>query len=650
MRTRLFLIVAALLACPAPALAQTTPATIAPNEHLLADGIPPISRTAADAVGRYTEFRSATLWGWHPTRREIVIGTRFADVVQAHTVRFPGGDRTQLTFFPDRVQIARWQPATGAYVLLQRDVGGSEFNQLYRFDPSTGTATLLTDGVSKNDLGPWSSSGTRVAYTSTRRNKTDTDIYVMDPSTPSTDRMVAKVDGGGWAPLDWSPDDQTLLLVHEVSVNESSLWLADVAHGMLTPVTLPATPIAYAGGRFSRDGRTIYTTSDENGEFRQLIAIDLATKTHRVLTPALKWDVEDFDLSRDGRTLALTTNEDGISVLRLIDPTTGATRREPTLPVGVIGDLHFRPDGKELAFAMSSARSPQDVYSLDLASGKIERWTTSETGGIDATTFVEPALVHWKGTDGLALSGFLYRPPKPFTGRRPVIINIHGGPEGQSRPGFLGRTNYIVNEMGVAELFPNVRGSTGYGKTFVAADNGVKRIDAYHDIGTLLDWIATQPDLDPSRVMVTGGSYGGHMTLVTASMYADRITCALDVVGISNLATFLEHTESYRRDLRRVEYGDERDPTVRAFMEQTAPLTNADKITKPLFVVAGANDPRVPKSEADQIVAALKQRHTPVWYLIGLDEGHGFAKKKNQDFQQYATVAFIRQYLLGPVQ
>jgi dipeptidyl aminopeptidase/acylaminoacyl peptidase len=648
---RLSLVVAAIVSLSAPALAQTVPSTaVTPNDHLVADGIPPVPRALADAVGRYNEFRSATLWGWHPTRREIVIGTRFADVVQAHAVRFPGGDRTQLTFFPDRVQIARWQPASGAYLLLQRDVGGSEFNQLYRFDPSTGTATLLTDGGSKNDLGPWSTAGSRIAYTSTRRNKTDTDIYVMDPSTPSTDRMVAKVDGGGWAPLDWSPDDRTLLLAHAVSVNESSLWLADVEHGTLTPVTLPATPIAYVGGQFSRDGRSVYTTTDESGEFRQLIAIDLSTRTHRVLTPGLQWDVEDFDLSRDGRTLAYTTNEDGIGVLHLIDPTTGATRRAPTLPVGVIGDLHFRPDGKELGFTISSARSPQDIFSFDVGSGKVDRWTTSETGGIDPTTFVEPALVHWKGTDGLALSGFLYRPPKAFTGRRPVIINIHGGPEGQSRPGFLGRTNYIVNELGVAELYPNIRGSTGYGKTFVAADNGVKRIDAYHDIGTLLDWIATQPDLDPSRVMVTGGSYGGHMTLVTASMYADRIACAVDVVGMSNLATFLEHTESYRRDLRRVEYGDERDPTVRAFMEKTAPLTNADKITKPMLVVAGANDPRVPKSEADQIVAALKQHQTPVWYLVGLDEGHGFAKKKNQDFQQYSTVEFIQQYLLGPVQ
>jgi len=636
-------------AVPPPTLAAA-PATVLPNEHLQVDGIPAIPRSIAEAVGRYAEFRSATLWDWHPTGREILIGTRFADVVQAHAVRFPGGARTQLTFFPDRVQIARWQPATGAYLLLQRDVGGSEFNQLYRFDPSTGTAVLLTDGASKNDLGPWSTSGTRIAYTSTRRNKTDTDIYLMDPAVPTSDRLVAKVDGGGWSPLAWSPDDRTLLLIHYVSVNESSLWLADVATGMLTPLSPAGERTSYAGGRFSHDGTRIYTTSDAGGEFRQLIAIDLATKAARPLGPVQHWDVEDFDLSPDGRALAYTTNEDGIGVLHVIDPTTGSARSTPTVPVGVLGNLHFRPDGRALGFTVSSARSPQDVYSLELASGKLERWTTSETGGIDAATFALPTLVHWTGTDGLTLSGFLYRPPAGFTGRRPVIIDIHGGPEGQSRPGFLGRTNYVLNEMGVAVIYPNIRGSTGYGKSFVAADNGVKRIDAYHDIGTLLDWIATQPELDASRVMVTGGSYGGHMTLVVASMYADRIACALDVVGMSNLATFLEHTESYRRDLRRVEYGDERDSTVRAFMERTAPLTNVDRITKPLFVVSGANDPRVPKSEADQIVGALKQRQTPVWYLVGLNEGHGFARKANADYQQYATVAFIRQYLLGPVQ
>ena len=234
-----------------------------------------------------------------------------------------------------------------------------------------------------------------------------------------------------------------------------------------------------------------------------------------------------------------------------------------------------------------------------------------------------------------------------FPARVPSIVQIHGGPEGQSRPGFIGRNNYYINEMGCAILLPNVRGSTGYGKTFLKLDNGLKREDSYKDIAALLDWLPSQPALDKDRVMVTGGSYGGFMTLQVAWNYPDRIRCALDVVGISNLATFLKNTESYRRDLRRVEYGDERDPQQAEFMERIAATNNAQKITKPMFVVQGANDPRVPKSEAIQIVDTLKKQGTPVWFLMANDEGHGFAKKKNADFQFYSTTKFIDEHLLG---
>jgi dipeptidyl aminopeptidase/acylaminoacyl peptidase len=227
-----------------------------------------------------------------------------------------------------------------------------------------------------------------------------------------------------------------------------------------------------------------------------------------------------------------------------------------------------------------------------------------------------------------------------------VIVDIHGGPEGQARPWFQAENNYFVNEFGIAVIQPNVRGSTGYGKTFVKLDNGFLREGSYKDIASLLDWIRTRPDLDADKIMVTGGSYGGHMTLAVATFYADRIRCALDVVGPSNLVTFLENTSAYRRDLRRVEYGDERDPKMREFLNRIAPLNNTDKIVKPLFVVQGGNDPRVPLSESQQIVRAVRQRGTPVWYLMAKDEGHGFAKKRNRDFQLYATMLFIKEYLL----
>jgi len=309
--------------------------------------------------------------------------------------------------------------------------------------------------------------------------------------------------------------------------------------------------------------------------------------------------------------------------------------------------LEWHSNGRDLGLSLSSARSPVDCYSLDVSTGKLERWTESETGGLNAANFSEPELVRWKSFDARTISGFLYKPGPRFSGPRPVIINIHGGPEGQARPGFLGRGNFYMDELGVAVIYPNVRGSTGFGKSFVKLDNGVLREDSVKDIGALIDWIATRPDLDASRVMVTGGSYGGYMTLAVATHYDARLRCALDVVGISNFVTFLQNTESYRRDLRRVEYGDERDPAMKEHLVRISPATNAAKITKPLFVVQGRNDPRVPYTESEQMVATVKKNRGPVWYLLASDEGHGFAKKKNQDFQLYATVAFIQAHLLN---
>ncbi|HEX4601007.1 MAG TPA: prolyl oligopeptidase family serine peptidase, partial [Gemmatimonadales bacterium] len=419
--------------------------------------------------------------------------------------------------------------------------------------------------------------------------------------------------------------------------------------GEKTLLTAPvdADTVAYGAPRFSRDGAGLYLTTDLGAEFHRLAYLDLSTRRYRFLTTAIPWDVEEFDVAPDGRLIAFVTNEDGSSVLHVANAQTGVERRVPTLPPGLIGGLRWRRSGAELGFTYSSAQTTADAYSLDLARGQLVRWTESETAGLQPSGFARPELVHWTSFDGHAVAGFLYKPPARFSGRRPVIVNIHGGPEGQSRPGFLGRNNYYLQELGVALVFPNIRGSTGYGKTFVKLDNGVLREGAYRDIGALLDWIRARPELDADRVLITGGSYGGHMTLVTATRYDDRICCSVDVVGMSNLATFLAHTSGYRQDLRRVEYGDERDSTIRAWMERTAPLTNVAKVTKPLFIVAGMNDPRVPRTESEQMVAALKQRGVPVWYLMAKDEGHGFRKKANQDFQFYATLLFVERYLLG---
>jgi dipeptidyl aminopeptidase/acylaminoacyl peptidase len=625
-------------------------ALLAPGENLMAESLPAIPSSVVLDAAPYAEFRGAALMDWHPVRREMLIRTRFADVPQIHLVRSPGAARRQLTFLPEPVAGAWFEPTMGRYLLYRRDAGGAEFFQLYRLDLHEGKTTLLTDGVSRNTGGVWSRRGDLFAWESTRRNGTDTDVWVMNPGDSGSARLAVMLEGGGWRASDWSPDGAKLAIINRISANEAQIWIADVATGQKSLVTRADSghPVAFEGAQFTPDGRALLLATDRSGEFLELARLDLATEQFTPLRPEpSRWDVEDLALSRDGNLLAYVTNEAGFGVLHVLRVATGREVTLPRLPRGLIGALTWRRGSLELGFTLSSAREPGDAYSIDLGIRRLIRWTESEIGGLDPARLPEADLVRWLARDSVELSGFLYRPPPRFAGPRPVIVSIHGGPEGQARAGFLGRGAYYPSELGVALLYPNIRGSTGYGKTFLASDNGAARERAYEDIGALLNWIRTRPDLDPDRVMVTGGSYGGHMTLVSAYRYADRIRCAVDVVGISHLATFLEHTAPYRRDLRRAEYGDERDSTVRAFMDRTAPLANAAQITKPLLVVQGMNDPRVPRSEAEQIVATVRNRGTPVAYLMARDEGHGFQKKANADFQFYATIAFVKQYLLG---
>lgn len=651
-RNRPIVIGAYLLLFGSFCLAQTSsdPPALTPAENLILDGMPAIPGSIPERANRYTESRAATVFAWHPQRREMLIGTRFADTVQVHEVRRPGGARTQLTFFPDRVSGALYHPHAGDYFVFSKDIGGGEWYQLFRHDGGSGETTLLTDGKSRNEGFVWSNRGDRLAYASTRRNRADLDFYSMDPADKSSDRLLAQNQGGGWEIVDWSPDDQTLLAMESISVNESYLWLVKAADGRKTALTLKGgEKVAYTPIGFSADGKSIFVTSDRDNEFQRIARITLATSQPEYLTQD-HWDVEGAALSHNRQLLAYVVNENGVSRLRLLDLVSGKERSLPETPKGIISGLVWHENNRDLAFSVNSARSPLDAYSIDIEAGQLDRWTTSETGGLNPQNFVEPELVKWTSLDGLEISGWLYLPPPAkFPGQRPVIVNIHGGPEGQARPIYQNRNNYFLNEMGLAILYPNVRGSTGYGKTYVALDNGFKREGAYQDIEALLHWVKHQPKLDGDRILVTGGSYGGHMTLATATRYNDLITCSVDIVGMSSLVTFLEHTESYRRDLRRVEYGDEREPEMRAFLERIAPMNHVQDLKKPIFIVAGVNDPRVPKSEADQMVAALRRQGTPFWYLAAKDEGHGFAKKKNADFQFYATILFAQTYLVGAV-
>ena len=653
-RTVLF---AALLAA-LPAFAQSAEVKREVVGNRTSENIPEIPAALLEQLNRYQNTRGAGLAGWTKDGC-LLISTRFAETAQAHRVCQPLGMREQLTFYPEPVGGLTPAPAKAWRdgFVFAKDKGGDEFSQLYWFDNDSRSVTLLTDGKrSQNGGTTLSRDGGLMAYSSTSRNGTDRDVWLRNTRSGETKLLVDA--GGNWSPMDFSPDGSRLLVMKYVSAAESYPGVVDVATGKLALFPVDGGKASFGGFAFAPDGKAVYFISDEPlrgkpQEFQTLRYHDAASGTLEVLSSRIAWDIEGFTLADDGRHLAYVSNEDGISKLHVLSLPSHNEIRLPALPIGVIGGIAFSPDGKRLAFSLNSATSPSDVHVIDLGSATLARWTQSEVGGLDAATFVAPTLVRYPTFDKVdgvqrTIPAFYYKPSKPSkSGKYPVVINIHGGPEGQSLPTFSANAQYLANELGVALLVPNVRGSTGYGKTYLSLDNAAKREDSVKDIGALLDWIAKQPELDASRVGVIGGSYGGYMVLSSLMHYSDRIRAGVDVVGISHFGTFLKNTESYRRDLRRAEYGDERDPAMARVFEQISPLNHAGRITSPLFVAQGRNDPRVPWTEAEQIVKAVRGNGQPVWYLLYADEGHGFAKKGNSDWFGAATILFWQQHLLN---
>ncbi len=630
-------------------LAQAASAVVPLPANMVAEGLPPVPVALRDEVRPYLQFRSASFQGWHPQHPEMLIVTRFGNTAQLHRVKAPEGARRQLTYQPEPVTGGSYRPLRADCIVFSQDRGGMENFQLYRQDLASGRVTLLTDDRARNNGGVWSPDGKLIAYSSNARNFVDFDIWVLDPDQPEKRRLVCETLGGGWTALDWSPCGKMLLLREFRSASNSLLHIADVASGMYMPLTETddESPVSLGKAVFSRRGNEVYLTSDEGAEFKRLGHMTLEHQVFLPWTGDIPWGVEGFDLSPDGKTIAFTTNEDGVSRLRFLSTADGSALPAPELPAGVISGLQWSADGARVGFSMSSAHSPADAYSVEPATGKVTRWTFSEAGGLDTESFREPEIIRIKGFDGLALSGLYYRPdPERFPGPRPVLVILHGGPEGQSRPSFQARNNYFLNEMGVALLFPNVRGSAGFGKTFLSLDDGFLREDSVKDLGSFLDWVPGRPELDAGRVALMGGSYGGYMTLAGLIHFGDKVRCGCDVVGISNFLTFLENTADYRRDMRRTEYGDETDPEMHAFLAKISPTARAAEITRPLFIVQGGNDPRVPLGEAEQMAAAVRAAGAPVWYLMARDEGHGFRRKPNADYQFLSAIRFFRKYLL----
>ncbi|AZA77218.1 S9 family peptidase [Chryseobacterium sp. G0186] len=628
--------------------AQNKNEFVTPNENLIAENILPIPKALSQAIKKYSEGRNAGLADIHPNGKEMIAVTRFGSTNQLHKIITPMGARKQITFFDEPVNTASYEPTKGEYLVYSKDIGGNEFGQLYKLDLKTMESKLLTDGGrSQNGGATWKKDGSGFYFTSTKRNGGDRDIYYMNPLKPEEVQSILELKGGGWGITDISDDNKKLLITEYVSANDSYLYMYDLETKKLEPITdRTEKGVVQLNASFGKNSDEIYYVTDRDNEFSRLAILNLKTKKINYLTSSIPWNVERYDLSKDKSKLAFITNESGINKMYILDANTQKYTPVSKIPIGGIGDSKFSGDGKSLYFSQSAANSGSDIYKLDLASQNIERWTESELGEMQPADMAIPKLIDWKSFDGLKISGFYYPAPAKFTGKRPVLISIHGGPEGQSMASSLGGSNFFSNEMGIALIYPNVRGSSGFGKTYIAADNGYLRMNSVKDIGALLDWIAQQPELDKDRIMITGGSYGGFMTLATAYEYADRIRCSMDIVGISDFNTFLKNTEEYRRDLRRVEYGDERIPKMAEFFTKIAPLNNIDKIKKPMFIVQGTNDPRVPVSEAIQMRDKLKAQGKTVWYLEAKNEGHGFRKKENVDFQRLAMIRFMQEYLL----
>ena len=629
--------------------AQTKNDIVVPNENLITENIPAIPKSLNEKIKKYTESRSANFTAIHPNGKELIMVTRFASTNQLHHLNQPLGNRKQITFFDEPVNSADYEPTEGKYLVYSKDIGGNEFGQLFKLDLKNMESTLLTDGGrSQNGGMRWKKDGSGFYFSSTKRNGGDRDIYFMNPLKPNETKLILQVKGGGWGISDISEDGKKLIIGEYVSANESHLYLLDTETKKLEPITdRNEKQIVQSSAKFAKNSDEIWYVTDRDNEFKRLALMNLKTKKINYFTTEIPWEVSGLSLSKDKSKIAFEINESGLNKLYLMDTSSKKYSEIKGLAVGLINGTAFTKDGKSLFFAQSTYDSSSDIYKLDLATNKIERWTDSEQGEMPKADMAKPKLIEWTSFDKMKISGFYYPVSKKFTGKRPVLINIHGGPEGQSMASSLGSNNYYTNEMGVALIYPNVRGSSGFGKSYIASDNGFNRMNSVKDIDSLLDWIAKQPELDKDRIMIMGGSYGGFMTLATAYEYADRIRCSVDVVGISDFNTFLKNTEEYRRDLRRAEYGDERDPKMSEFFTKIAPLNNTDKIKKPMFIIQGTNDPRVPVTEAIQMRDKLKAQGNKVWYLEAKNEGHGFRKKENVDYQRLAVIKFMQEYLLN---
>ena len=629
--------------------AQEKTVSIPPSVKV--EGMPPIPQSIADGLAPYAQYRSAQIQAWHPTKRQIVISTTFAATPQLHLVDGPGRDRHQLTWMagggvsPTR-STPSFDPADGNTLVFAYDPAGGEAESIYRYDFTTGQAVMAVPArIRYNPI--WLRTGKYLVFDSNERNLKDKDLYIVDPRDPKSKRMLGEFTGQ-WSPHDSSPDGKSIVANEVVSNDETYLWVINIQSGdkrALTP--RDGDKAFWSNARFSSDGKKVYAISDRGGDLRRIWRCDLASSQWTAVTPAAD-NVDSFAFSPDGAQLAVVVDRGAEQELQVLDIGTLKPRSLPGLPKGIIAELMWRPGSHELAFDLGLVK--KDVYTVDASIGTVTRWTSSEVT-FNPDALPAPEVVEWKSSDGVAFSGILYKPPARFGGRRPVVVTFHGGPDlVREQVRFLGRGNYYLNELGIALVYPNVRGSSGYGKKFQEMDNGRGRDGVIKDVGTVLDWIATRPDLDAGRVVLTGGSYGGWLALEAGIVYNARIGGIMEGAGITDFITYLEQQpDPGRQATRRVEYGDERDPEMREYLKSISPVTRAADLKKPTLIMHPGKDSRVPVAQAQELVSALKANNAPVWYLEFADANHDNfpTTQANQDFVFDAQILFLKKFILN---
>ncbi|GAC1349231.1 MAG: S9 family peptidase [Ktedonobacteraceae bacterium] len=604
---------------------------------------------------RYLNVRSASGASFSPDGKRLSFLTDITGVAEVWSVPVemhasqPGWP-TQLTFRGERVASAGFSP-TADSLLLSADVGGNELTQLYSLSGNGSAFTLLTDHPEViYTSATWALDGTRIAFSSNERDRRYFDVYERFLNSGQI-RQLLRHDSTNYT-MSYSPTGQAVLVGRFASNIRNQLLLVNLRSGETRDLT-PAMSISADGPAehlypaWSADRKGLYLLSNRGRQFLSLAWLDLTT-TEMIYLRDEAWDAEALALTDDGTRMALVTNEDGYSRLELFDVSTGWQSRQTlstpmlTLPRGVITEIRWSRDGTCLSFTLNTADDAPDVWIWNVEERALWRATRSALGGIPRHTFISPSLVRYPTFDGRQVPAFLYLPRHEQLQHLPFVVYVHGGPESQSRPIFNPVIQYLV-ACGYGVFVPNVRGSTGYGYAYQSLDDVRLRMNSVADLQHAALYLRESGLADPRRIAVMGGSYGGFMVLSALTTYPDLWAAGVDIVGIANFVTFLENTGPWRRKLREPEYGSlEHD---REFLERISPIRSVDRITAPLFVVHGANDPRVPIGEAEQIVAALRTRDVPVAYMRFEDEGHGLIKRANRLVAYPAIARFLDEHV-----